>query len=90
MCTRHNPEFTMLEFYQAYATYEDLMTFTEELLKAADQALAQKMPERYAAWRKDRPFTLELFPFKRVTMAQRPRGARDEDCRLGKGTAHGL
>jgi lysyl-tRNA synthetase class 2 len=28
---KHNPEFTMLEFYQAYATYEDLMTMTEEL-----------------------------------------------------------
>lgn len=28
---RHNPEFTMLEFYMAYATYEDLMTLTEEL-----------------------------------------------------------
>jgi lysyl-tRNA synthetase class 2 len=28
---RHNPEFTMMEFYQAYATYEDLMNFTEEL-----------------------------------------------------------
>jgi lysyl-tRNA synthetase class 2 len=27
--TRHNPEFTMLEFYQAYATYEDLMDLTE-------------------------------------------------------------
>jgi lysyl-tRNA synthetase class 2 len=30
--THHNPEFTMLEFYQAYADYRDLMTFTEELL----------------------------------------------------------
>jgi len=30
--TRHNPEFTMLEFYQAYADYHDLMTLTEELL----------------------------------------------------------
>ena len=30
--TRHNPEFTILEFYQAYATYEDLMCLTEELL----------------------------------------------------------
>ena len=29
---RHNPEFTMMEFYQAYATFEDLMEFTEELL----------------------------------------------------------
>jgi lysyl-tRNA synthetase class 2 len=28
---QHNPEFTMLEFYQAYATYEDLMTLTELL-----------------------------------------------------------
>ena len=28
---RHNPEFTMMEFYQAYATYEELMEFTEEL-----------------------------------------------------------
>ena len=27
---RHNPEFTMLEFYQAYATFEDLMALTEE------------------------------------------------------------
>jgi lysyl-tRNA synthetase class 2 len=31
--TRHNPEFTMLEFYQAYANYHDLMTLTEELIK---------------------------------------------------------
>jgi lysyl-tRNA synthetase class 2 len=29
---QHNPEFTMMEFYQAYATYEDLMTLTEELI----------------------------------------------------------
>jgi lysyl-tRNA synthetase class 2 len=30
--TRHNPEFTMLEFYQAYANYHDLMRLTEELI----------------------------------------------------------
>jgi len=30
--TQHNPEFTMLEFYQAYADYRDLMALTEELL----------------------------------------------------------
>ena len=29
--TQHNPEFTMLEFYQAYATHEDLMLLTEEM-----------------------------------------------------------
>ncbi len=32
LSTRHNPEFTMLEFYQAYATYEDLMDLTEEMI----------------------------------------------------------
>lgn len=31
LSVRHNPEFTMLEFYMAYATYEDLMALTEEL-----------------------------------------------------------
>lgn len=31
--TRHNPEFTMLEFYQAYADYQDFMNLTEELLR---------------------------------------------------------
>ncbi|MEM7054251.1 MAG: lysine--tRNA ligase [Pseudomonadota bacterium] len=31
--TRHNPEFTMLEFYQAYANYNDLMDLTETLLR---------------------------------------------------------
>ena len=30
--TRHNPEFTMMEFYEAYATYQDLMDFTEKML----------------------------------------------------------
>ena len=33
--TQHNPEFTMLEFYQAYATYLDLMDLTEELFAHA-------------------------------------------------------
>lgn len=33
LSTRHNPEFTMLEFYQAYADYRDLMDLTEELLR---------------------------------------------------------
>lgn len=33
LSTRHNPEFTMLEFYEAYATYTDLMDLTETLLR---------------------------------------------------------
>jgi lysyl-tRNA synthetase, class II len=32
LSTRHNPEFTMLEFYQAYASYHDLMDLTEEMI----------------------------------------------------------
>ena len=31
--TRHNPEFTMIEFYQAYADYKDLMALTENMLE---------------------------------------------------------
>ena len=39
--TQHNPEFTMLEFYEAYATYEDLMVLTEQLFASvAQQVLA--------------------------------------------------
>ena len=37
--TRHNPEFTMMEFYQAYATYVDLMDLTESLMRSLATAL---------------------------------------------------
>jgi len=37
LSTRHNPEFTMLEFYEAYADYIDLMDITEELLRSMAQ-----------------------------------------------------
>lgn len=37
--TRHNPEFTMLEFYQAYADYQDNMDLTEELFRELAQAV---------------------------------------------------
>ena len=37
LSTRHNPEFTMIEFYQAYADYHDLMDFTEEMLRGLAQ-----------------------------------------------------
>jgi lysyl-tRNA synthetase, class II len=37
--TQHNPEFTMLEFYQAYATFEELMSLTEELFGAVATAV---------------------------------------------------
>jgi len=59
--TRHNPEFSMLEYYQAYATYETLMDQTEEMLRAVDAHLATVLPEAIEAWRAERPFTLETF-----------------------------
>ncbi len=39
LSTRHNPEFTMLEFYEAYADYRDLMNLTEEMLRALAQTV---------------------------------------------------
>ncbi len=45
--TRHNPEFTMLEFYQAYATYEDLMDLTEDMLAQAAVAVCGSTSVKY-------------------------------------------
>lgn len=65
--TRHNPEFTMLEYYWAYATYEDLMNFTETFLRAIDGELQKAVPEAHATWKAERPFTFDE-PFARVPM----------------------
>lgn len=56
--TRHNPEFTMLEFYQAYADYRDLMDLTEELLRGLAQAVLGTTILSYQGERFDlaRPF----------------------------------
>ena len=45
--TRHNPEFTMLEFYEAYATYEDLMDLTEEMISEAAVAVTGGTKVKY-------------------------------------------
>lgn len=47
LSTRHNPEFTMLEFYQAYATYHDLMDLTEELVSWLCQEVNDTMEISY-------------------------------------------
>jgi lysyl-tRNA synthetase class 2 len=39
LSTRHNPEFTMVEFYQAYADYKDLMNLTEDMLRKMAQSV---------------------------------------------------
>jgi lysyl-tRNA synthetase, class II len=70
--TRHNPEFTMLEFYQAYATYETLMDQAEALFRHVDAFLKQRLTaiglgEHYERWLAARPFSLSE-PFARVPM----------------------
>lgn len=47
LSTRHNPEFTMLEFYQAYATYEDLIELTEEMISSICQKVNGSMQISY-------------------------------------------
>jgi lysyl-tRNA synthetase class 2 len=44
---RHNPEFTMLEFYWAYATYDDLIALTEEMLSGLVQKVCGKTALSY-------------------------------------------
>ena len=39
LSTQHNPEFTMLEVYQAYADYDDFMRMTQEMIRAATEAV---------------------------------------------------
>ncbi|HEX5481337.1 MAG TPA: lysine--tRNA ligase [Terriglobia bacterium] len=41
--TQHNPEFTMLEFYQAYADYRDMMDLTERMLRYVAQTVGEKL-----------------------------------------------
>lgn len=47
LSTRHNPEFTMVEFYQAYADYKDLMDLTEDMLRGIAQDVLGKTQVEY-------------------------------------------
>jgi lysyl-tRNA synthetase class 2 len=67
LSTKHNPEFTMLELYRAYATYETLMDMAEDMLRTVDARLAAAMPEAHARWSAARTFTLAE-PFAKVPM----------------------
>jgi lysyl-tRNA synthetase class 2 len=57
--TRHNPEFTMLEFYEAYADYNDLMDTTEALLRGMAETILGKTMVSYQGDEYDfgKPFT---------------------------------
>ena len=58
LSTRHNPEFTMLEFYQAYARYQDLMDLTEDLFRKIAVELNGHMQISYqgSSYDLSRPF----------------------------------
>jgi lysyl-tRNA synthetase class 2 len=63
LSTRHNPEFTMLELYQAFADYHDMMRLTEELIAAAARAAIGTTTVEWEG----RTFDLEP-PFERRTL----------------------
>ena len=73
MSPRHNPEFTMMEFYEAYSEYRKLMDFTEGLLRhAAREALGAEVFEYQGR-------TLDLSkPFDRLTMVEAIRKYRPQ------------
>ena len=70
LSVRHNPEFTMLEFYQAYATYEDLMDLTEEMFRGAAMAVhgGLQVPYGEAAEGQEQRFIDFEQPFRRIAV----------------------
>ena len=85
---RHNPEFTSIEFYQAYATHEDLMRLTEELF----HALAVEVTGAPRIVYQGQEIDLTP-PFARVSMievAARELGLTVEDALAGKGLAEAV
>ena len=68
--TQHNPEFTMLEFYWAYADYNDLMTLTEEMLPF----VARKAGSGDEVTFNGRPISFTP-PFRRLSLREAARAA---------------
>jgi len=62
---RHNPEFTMVEFYQAYATFDDLMQLTEQLFVSLAREIVGSLQLTYG------DHTIDLTPsWRRLTLAE--------------------
>eukprot|EP00879_Flechtneria_rotunda_P009386 GHRR01009828.1.p1 GENE.GHRR01009828.1~~GHRR01009828.1.p1 ORF type:complete len:483 (+),score=163.21 GHRR01009828.1:201-1649(+) len=72
--SRHNPEFTSVEVYQAYADYTDMMDLTEALLRTAAKAVCGSLTISYQG------ADIDLSqPFRRVSMNQLVQDATDLD-----------
>lgn len=65
MSTRHNPEFTMMEFYEAYADYERMMDLTEQVIRTASVAVNGSSVVTYG----EQEVNLEQ-PFARMTIVE--------------------
>ncbi|MEC7550487.1 MAG: lysine--tRNA ligase, partial [Pseudomonadota bacterium] len=65
LSTRHNPEFTMLEFYWAYARYDDLMDLTEDLFRSIANEVLGSCSVRYQGMEFD-----FAKPFARLTVKE--------------------
>jgi lysyl-tRNA synthetase class 2 len=100
--TQHNPEFTMLEFYQSYATYEEMMKMTEELLCSMVKEIHRGLRLTYQGnqidftppWKRIR-FKESLLEYGGIDPAtlKEPSKAEETAKNLGlefkKGTSHG-
>jgi lysyl-tRNA synthetase class 2 len=83
--TRHNPEFTLLELYAAYASCDDLVELSEQMLRHVDAEMRARMPQAG----QDRPFELEV-PFARVRMREAIAAAAELSVASGTATWNAL
>jgi lysyl-tRNA synthetase, class II len=72
--THHNPEFTMLEFYQSYSDYRDLMDLTEELIKQLAQSVLSKTEFEFEGQ------TISLANWRRYSLKEAVLGFWPTDC----------
>jgi lysyl-tRNA synthetase class 2 len=85
---RHNPEFTTIEFYQAYATHEDLIRLTEELFHELSVKVAGAAKVTYQGQEID--FTPPFPRFSLLEMGAKALGLSPEDALSGRGMGEAL
>ena len=77
---RHNPEFTMMEFYAAYWNYQDLMGFTEELIRHAVRRVRGDTPLTYAGRAVDVDSPFERLTIREAILKHTEAGERVDDA----------